>query len=72
MLINKEIDMTKSDQKGTYKKFILFLVGFLILILGITLILAWWKDVVVLFKGAVGIIFALAGLFTMYAMNRQK
>jgi len=31
--------MEKSDQSGNYKKFLLFVVGFFVLILGITLIL---------------------------------
>ena len=62
--------MAKEDQKNTYKKFILFLVGFFVLILGITLILIWWKDVVILFRGAVGIILALTGLFMLYALNK--
>lgn len=62
--------MTKEDYKNTYKKFILLLVGFFVLILGITLILVWWGDVVALFKGAVGGILALAGLFTLYAINK--
>ena len=64
--------MAKDDPKKTYKRFILFLVGFFIVILGITLILAWWKDVVILFRGAVGIILALAGLLTLYALNKVR
>jgi hypothetical protein len=62
--------MTKDPQKDTYKSFILFTAGFFILVLGVTLILFCWKDVVVLFKGAVGIILALAGLFMLYAVNK--
>jgi len=62
--------MVKDDQKSSYKKFILFLGGFFVLILGITLTLLWWKDVVALFKGATGIILALAGLFALYAVNK--
>jgi hypothetical protein len=62
--------MVNDDQKNTYKKFVLFLVGFFILILGITLVLIWWADVVVLFRGALGIILALAGLLTLYAVKR--
>ena len=62
--------MTGDDQKGTYKKFILFLAGIFVLIFGITLILIWWADVVALFRGAAGIILALAGLLTLYALNK--
>jgi len=62
--------MAKDHQKSTYKKFVMFLIGFFILILGITLILAWWVDVVALFKGAIGTILALAGLLTLYTLNK--
>ena len=62
--------MAKDDQKNTYKKFILFLAGVFVLILGVTLILVWWKDVVALLKGAAGVLLALAGLFTLYALNK--
>jgi len=62
--------MGKVNQKKAYKKFILFVVGFFVLILGITLILVWWSNVVVLFKGAVGIILALAGLFMLYVVSK--
>ncbi len=68
----KEEMMAKDDQKDSYKKFVLFAIGFFILILGITLVLVWWKDIVVLFKGAVGIILALAGIFMMYAVNKTR
>ena len=62
--------MAKDDQKSTYKKFIMFLVGFFILILGVTLILAWWQDVVILFRGSLGIILALGGLLALYTLNK--
>jgi len=62
--------MAKDSQKSTYKKFLLFVVGFFILILGITLILVWWSNVLILFKGAIGIILALGGLLTLYALNK--
>ena len=64
--------MTKDNQKDNYKKFVLFVTGFFVLVLGVTLILVWWKDVAVLFKGAVGIILSLAGLFMLYAINKNK
>ena len=55
-----------------YKRFVLFAAGFFVLVLGMTLVLAWWGDVVVLFKGAAGIILALAGLFMLYAVNKTS
>ena len=62
--------MEEDSQKKSYKRFVLFVVGFFVLILGVTLILVCWKDVVTLFKGASGIILALAGLFMLYAVNK--
>jgi len=62
--------MPKDDQKNTYKKFIMYVIGFFILILGITLILAWWENVIILIKGALGIILALAGLLMLYTLNK--
>jgi len=62
--------MTKNSQTKNYKKFVLFVAGFFVLILGITLILVWWKDVVGLFRGAIGFILALAGLFSLYAVGK--
>ena len=62
--------MAKDPSKDTYKRFVLFVAGFFILILGIMLILFCWKDVVVLFKGAAGVILALVGLFMLYAVNK--
>jgi hypothetical protein len=46
------------------------MVGMFVLVLGITLILVWWEDVVSLFKGAIGVILALAGLVTLYAVSK--
>jgi uncharacterized membrane protein YqgA involved in biofilm formation len=62
--------MAKDGQRNTYKKFLMLVVGFFILILGVTLILAWWQDVVILFKGAIGMILALGGLLTLYTLNK--
>ena len=62
--------MTKDDQNKTFKKFLLFVIGFFILILGIMLILVWWQYVAFLFKGAVGLILALAGLLMLYGLNK--
>ena len=62
--------MAKDSQKSAYKKFLMFCIGFFILILGVTLILAWWESVVVLFKGALGMILALGGLLALYTLNK--
>jgi len=62
--------MVKKENNKTYKKFLLFVVGFFILILGVTLILVWWSDVASLFRGAVGMVLAMAGVLTLYALNK--
>ena len=58
-----------SDDK-TYQKFVLYIVGSFLVVLGTTLILIWWKDVVSLFKGALGIIAALSGLIVFYYLRK--
>ena len=63
--------MEKDDQKNRYKKFVLFVAGFFVLVLGITLILVCWKDVVAFFRGVSGMAFALAGLFMLYAVGKK-
>ena len=57
------------NSKNPYKKFVLSVLGCFFLVSGITLILVFWPDVVVLFRGAGGIIFALVGLFLLYAVS---
>ena len=63
--------MAKDQQKSAYKKFVTFLIGFFILILGITLILAWWEDVVTLIRGALGMMLAFGGLLALYTLNNN-
>lgn len=62
--------MTKEESKNSYKKFLFFLGGSIVLILGMTLILSWFDEVVIFFKGIIGVILALAGLFTLYAISK--
>lgn len=51
--------------KGMNKN-VLFLAGAGTLIVGVSMILAWWPDVVSFFKGFLGIVFAVAGLMLMH------
>ena len=39
--------------------------GFIVLVVGIALTLAWWSDVVVIFRGAIGTILALIGILIL-------
>ena len=64
--------MEKEEQNKSYKKFVLFVGGFFILVLGVTWILVFWNEVVSLFKGFSGIILALAGLFMLYAVGKNS
>ena len=48
------------------KKIFLFIAGGIILILGISLILKDWVDVVIVFKGIAGIVLALAGMLMLF------
>lgn len=47
------------------------MLGSFILVLGITLILVWWPDVVALFRASIGMALALAGLLVLYSLNRK-
>lgn len=55
-----------------YKKFLIMLVGTFLLISGVTIILYWWLEVVILFRGLIGIILAIAGLVILYFLTTQK
>lgn len=48
------------------KKKLLFVAGGIVLILGISLILKYWADVAIVFKGVIGIILALAGVLLLF------
>ena len=62
--------MSKEESKS-YKKFILLLAGSFVLVLGITLNLIWWREFVMIGKGIIGFILALAGLLMMYGVNKK-
>ncbi len=63
--------MKKSESPG-YRKFLMYLSACFILLVGIILVLVWWDSVVNLFKGFLGLAFALAGLLMLYILNNQK
>lgn len=64
--------MTKQQESPSYKKFLMYLTAVVILLLGITLILVWWESVVNLFRGFLGLAFALSGLIMLYILNTRK
>jgi hypothetical protein len=53
------------------KKTILYILGSFLLVLGIAFVLAWWPDVVVLFRGGIGMAMALGGLLILYSLNQK-
>ena len=57
------------DQKEKCKKTVFVLAGVVSLVLGITLILAWWPNVVILFQGMIGIVLALLGILLLYIVR---
>ncbi len=57
--------------KSEMKKTILYILGSFLLVLGITFVLAWWPDVVVLFRGGIGMALALGGLLILYSLNQK-
>jgi hypothetical protein len=56
--------------KQKINKFLLWVIGFSILITGVTLMLAWWSDLIILFKGGSGLFLALSGLGVLYATRK--
>ena len=48
----------------------LFLIGTVIMIAGITLTLVWWADVVQLFRGGIGMLLGIVGLFILYNIKK--
>jgi hypothetical protein len=49
------------------RKVIVFLVGFILTILGITMVFQQWEAVVLVFKAFIGPILAVAGLVILFA-----
>ena len=58
------------SKKIKSNKPLMFLVGGSVLVCGIALVLQWWPDVAVLFRGMAGIILSLTGMLIL-AMIRD-
>ena len=50
-------------------KLIKLIIGCLLLIIGITMILQWWPQLVTVFKGSIGLVLALSGLVVLYTLK---
>ena len=57
------------DKKVKESKPALLISGLIFLILGITLVLDWWQDVLTVFRGFAGVIIALGGLLVLYMVK---
>ena len=56
-------------KKKTFKKIVFSLIGAGFLVLGITLVLSWLDYVAILFKGVVGMLLAVLGLFILFIVR---
>ncbi len=63
-------EFVMSETKNDYKKFIRFFIGPVVLLAGVTVILAWWPDVVSFFRGFIGMALAIGGLLKLYSMSK--
>lgn len=60
------------SKKNGMKEIVGFPLGCILLVLGISLILLWWSDLVIIFRGIIGFIIALSGLFILYVIGQKK
>lgn len=61
--------MAVETSKKIVKKILLFVVGWMVLVVGIALVLGWWPFVVVIFKGVAGMTMALIGLLILFMVK---
>lgn len=65
--------MTPSCKRGLmWRKVVVFIIGFFLTILGITLVLQQWEAVVLVFKAFIGPILAVAGLVVLFASTLKN
>lgn len=57
--------MAKSSEQKTVR----LAVGIVLLVIGVTLILAWWPQIVMVFRAALALALALAGLVVLYTVR---
>ena len=51
------------------RKGILFIIGFIVTALGITVVFQQWENVVLVFKAVIGAVLAVAGLVILFASS---
>ncbi len=57
---------TEEEMSKEQKLQVIFISGLVILVIGVSMILAWWPDVVAFVKGFLGMAVAIGGLLMMY------
>ena len=57
---------------SSYARFLYSVMGFFILAAGVCGILRWWDDVVIVTRGAAGVLLALGGLGMMYWFGNKR
>ncbi len=57
--------MTEEKAKKVGKAGLKIILGLALLVLGVWAVVGWWQDLLVLIKGAVGIILILAGVISL-------
>jgi len=55
-----------------WRKGIIFIAGFILTTLGITLVLQQWESIVLVFKAFIGPILAVAGLVILFSATLKK
>ena len=48
-----------------------YIVGGFLVVLGMTLVLCWWADVLAFFRGFLGMALAVGGLLVLYSLNSK-
>lgn len=62
--------MKIEEGKFQDKNYLKFLAGCFAVVIGVTLILVWFDDLAVLFRGSIGFIIALGGLLVLYSLKK--
>jgi len=57
--------MAEEKAKKAGKAGLKIILGLVLLVLGVWAVVGWWQDLLVLIKGAVGIILILAGVISL-------
>jgi uncharacterized membrane protein YqgA involved in biofilm formation len=54
------------------RKVMMFVIGFVLTVLGVTVVLQQWENVVLVFKAVIGGLIAVIGLVIMFALSFKR